>query len=159
MCEAPYAMKLFIDSGYKRLMWDLDGIEESILDWKIHPDANTIRWLLNHISTVLNIYIPRVTRGNLDYKPTGWNDDETPQTLKSLLAEIKHGEIQAKKELDKLTQDKLQEEIDWYIGKASRKDYLVLLVSEVLHHEGQVAALISLKERIDKIKPRVQPPE
>ena len=128
-------------------------------DWKIHPDANTIRWLLQHISTVLNVYIPRVTGENLDYKPTGWKDDKNLVTLKILLAEIRHGKTLVKKELDDLTQDKLNDEIDWYIGKASRKDYLVLLVSEVLHHEGQVAALIGLKERIEGNKPRVQPPE
>ena len=159
MCKFVFALKLFLDIGYNRLVWDLVEADENILDWSIHQDANTTSWLLNHISTVLNVYIPRAITGDLSYKPKGWRDDASPDSMKGLLEEIECGKNQAIEALEKLSPDKLLDEIDWYLGTDTRKDYLVLLVSEVIHHEGQIAALIGLNERIKGNKPRVQPPE
>ncbi len=35
----------------------------------------------------------------------------------------------------------------------------MILVLEILHHEGQIAAIISLKDRIDGNPPKPIPPE
>ena len=49
--------------------------------------------------------------------------------------------------------------LDWYIGEVPRETYLMILSSEILHHEGQIASIIGLKKRLDGEPPRVVPPE
>ena len=159
VCKTVHALKLFLDTGYRRLVWDLEEADEILLDWSIHQDANTIRWLLNHISTILYVYIPRAITGDLNYTTKKWQDYHEKKGLKDYLREIQKGKAQADFMLEGLNHDMLEEELDWYIGVDTRNNYLVLLVSEILHHEGQVAATIGLKERIEGHKARINPPE
>jgi len=51
------------------------------------------------------------------------------------------------KNLDGLTDASLEEEIDFW-GKRKRGQALMMLVSEVHHHEGQVAAILGLEKRM-----------
>jgi uncharacterized damage-inducible protein DinB len=52
------------------------------------------------------------------------------------------------KKFDKLTDESLAEEIDWFYGKQPKEKYLMLAVSEILHHEGQIAAILGVEKRM-----------
>ena len=59
MSEKIGAMRIFTNFGLERLRWDLREVAPELLDWKLCEEANSVRWLLAHISMVLNVYIPR----------------------------------------------------------------------------------------------------
>lgn len=156
------AMKIFTEYGLTRLEWDLQKLDEETLNWGIVPEANTVKWLLRHISMVLNVYLPRAFTNNLNYLPTGWPKDyqeETKHSLAVILEDIETGKNKSLKGFQDLTAESLEEHIDWYIGPEKRETYLMILVSEILHHEGQIAAIIGLKDRIDGNPPKPIPPE
>ena len=39
----------------------------------------------------------------------------------------------------------------WFRGKQSREFYLLLFISEILHHEGQIAAILGIGKRMQII--------
>ena len=161
MSEKIGAMRIFTKFGLDRLRWDLREFAPELLDWKQCEKANSIRWLLAHISMVLNVYIPRAVTGDLGYVPEGWPDDyadDGSHSLEGLVADIKEGEVRALESLGSLSRESLEDTLDWYIGEERREVYLMILASEILHHEGQVAAAIGLKRRMDGLSPKVEPP-
>ncbi len=161
MSEKIGAMRIFTNFGLERLRWDLREVAPELLDWKLCEEANSVRWLLAHISMVLNVYIPRAVTGDLGYVPEGWSDDyadDGSRSLERLVADIEEGEVRALESLNNLPPESLEDILDWYIGKERREVYLMILASEILHHEGQVAAAIGLKRRMDGLSPKVEPP-
>lgn len=156
------AMRIFTEFGLTRLEWDLRNLDDGCLDWRPSPEANSVRWLLTHISMVLNVYLPRALTGDLEYLPDDWPGnyhDDADLSKEKILGDIAFGKESALRGFRELTPKSLEEMIDWYIGDAKRETYLMILASEVLHHEGQVAATIGLKERMEGKPPKVVPPE
>ena len=49
--------------------------------------------------------------------------------------------------LSKLTDKQLDEEIESFVGKRTRENYLLLFASEILHHEGQIPANLGVEKR------------
>ena len=99
--------------------------------------------------------------GDLGYVPEGWPDDyadDGSRSLERLVADIEEGEVRALEGLDSFSPESLEDTLDWYIGKERREVYLMILASEILHHEGQVAAAIGLKRRMDGLSPKVEHP-
>jgi hypothetical protein len=45
-------------------------------------------------------------------------------------------------------EEDLAKEMDWFMGKKTRGFYLMLGVSEIIHHEGQIAAIRGVEKRI-----------
>ncbi len=149
------AMKIFMEFGITRLEWDLNKLDNETLNWKITPEANSVRWLLTHISMILNVYLPRAFTNNLKYLPENWSDnyqDNDILSIEKILADIENGKKVAINGFNKLSGNSLEEQLDWYIGESKRETYLMILVSEILHHEGQIAAILGLKERINDKK-------
>ena len=52
------------------------------------------------------------------------------------------------KTLDGISDEALAKEMEWFMGKQSTANYLMLGVSEILHHEGQIAAILGVEKRI-----------
>ncbi len=156
------AMKTFTEYGLTRLEWDLRKIDQEAMDCKVAPESNTVRWILRHISTVLNVYLPRAFTGNLNYLPEKWPDnyqDNDHRSLETILADIAIGHVTAINGFNGLTEHSLEETLDWYIGEVKREMYLMILSSEILHHEGQIASIIGLRKRISGEPPEIIPPE
>ena len=156
------AMKTFTEFGLTRLGWDLRKLDDETLDWKVTPEANTVKWLLRHISMILNVYLPRGFTGNLNYQPDKWPDnyhDSDQRSLETILEDIEKGKEATISGFDGLSDDSLDDLLDWYIGEEKREFYLMILSSEILHHEGQIAAIIGLRKRIGGEPPEVIPPE
>lgn len=151
MSEKISAMRIFSQFGLDRLGWEVRGVTEDLLDWKYSEGANTIRWLLTHVSEVLNVYFPRALTGDLQYRPEGWPEGyggAEGLTLEGILRDIEEGRRGLMRRFDELVPSALEEELDWYIGVEKRELYLMILTSEILHHEGQIAAIIGLKKRL-----------
>ena len=151
MSEAVRMLKAFTTLGFDRLERATKDLKEEQLDWKCCPEANTIRWVLTHIAEELHVFIPKILAGNKDYKPKGWPEDYTGNTsysLEKIMGDLESGRAKFLKSLDEIDADSLSEEIDWFYGKRPRESYLMLAISEIHHHEGQIAAILGLEKRM-----------
>ena len=156
------AMKIFVEYGLTRLTWDIQELDETILNWRINQKGNSVKWLLTHISMILNVYFPRAFTSNLSYLPENWPPeyhDNDKLTLEAILNDIENGKNEALNGFNQLSEGSLDEILDWYIGEEPRETYLMILSSEILHHEGQIASIIGLKKRLNGEPTRVVPPE
>jgi len=149
--EKAEAIKAFAQLGFDRLERAIKDLKEEQLDWKSCTEANTIRWILTHLSSELHVFVPKILKADKDYTPEGWPDDYTGNTsysLEKILGDINDGKAKMMKKLDKLTAESLAEEVDWFYGKQPKERYLMLAVSEILHHEGQIAAILGVEKRM-----------
>lgn len=137
--------------SFDRLERAIKDLKEEQLDWKSCPEANTVRWLLTHLSCEFHVYIPQILMGNKEYTPEGWPEDYTGNTsysLEKILGDLEEGKKKLMKSLDEISAEALTEEVDWFYGKQSKQHYLMLLISEILHHEGQIAAILGVEKRL-----------
>lgn len=151
MSEKIETIKAFVMIGFDRLERATKDLKEEQLDWKYCPQANTIRWILTHISSELHVFIPKILTGNKEYVPEGWPEDYTGNTgfsLEKILGDLQEGKDMLMKSLDELTAESLAQEIDWFYGVRPRENYLMFAISEILHHEGQIAAILGVEKRM-----------
>jgi hypothetical protein len=64
------------------------------------------------------------------------------------LTDLKEGKDHLRSELAKVKDEDLAKEMEWFMGKKPRGFYLMLGVSEIIHHEGQIAAIRGVEKRI-----------
>ena len=86
-----------------------------------------------------------------EYKPEGWPDDyvgNESYSFEKIRGDLEKGKAKLMKKLDNLTEEVLAEEIDWFRGKQPKQAYLMLAISEILHHEGQIAAILGVEKRM-----------
>jgi hypothetical protein len=103
------------------------------------------------MSSELHVFIPKILTGDKEYTPKGWPEDyvgNTSYSLKKILGDIEDGKSKLMKSLDGLKPEALSEEMDWFYGKAPKENYLLLAISEILHHEGQIAAILGVEKRM-----------
>jgi len=151
MTEKVEAIKAFTQIGFDRLGRVTKDLKSEQLDWKYCKEANTIRWILTHISQELHVYIPRVISGDKEYMPQGWPEDyvgNKSYSLEKIMGDLEKGKAGLMEGLDTLTDASLAEEIDFFGGKRKREYAVMLLISEILHHEGQIAAILGVKKRM-----------
>ncbi|MHA2428992.1 MAG: DinB family protein [Candidatus Hermodarchaeia archaeon] len=151
MSDRIETIKSFIELGFKRLGMVTENLKEEQLDWKYCPQANNVRWLLTHLSNELHVYIPKILKGDKDYYPEGWPEDYTGNTgysLEKIRGDLEEGKKKLLKSLEETADEALDEEMDWFWGKLPKLSYLNLMVSEILHHEGQIAAILGVEKRI-----------
>lgn len=144
-------MRSFTEIGFDRLDRALHDIDEEQLDWKSCPEANTIRWILTHLSQELHVYVPRILTGNKDFFPNDWPEDYVGNenySMQKIMKDLNEGREQLFQKFSSLTEEDLSEEINYWMGKKKKAFYLMMLISEILHHEGQIAAIRGLEKRI-----------
>jgi hypothetical protein len=135
-------------------------LTEELLDWKSCPEANTVRNILGHLLLEWYVVLPKILSGE-----TVLPDEEESVLRERLLVrgfvgveeksleEIKIDLTEGKKyvfsELGKIPDEDLAKELEWYRGKQTVSHYLMnIFVKEILHHEGQIAAILGVKKRI-----------
>ncbi len=144
-------MKAFAQVGFDRLDRATKDLTEEQLDWKSCPEANTIRWNLTHLASEMFVFVPKIIKGDKEYKPEGWPEDyvgNESYSLEKIMGDIEKGKAKFMKKLDNLTEEVLAEEMDWFYGKKPKQAYLTLAISEILHHEGQIAAILGVEKRM-----------
>ena len=146
-------IKGFAQIGFDRLGSATKNLKIEQLDWKSCTQANTIRWILTHLSEELNVYMPKLL--SEEAPPKGWPKDyvgNTTYKLDKITADIEKGKRRLYTGLNKLTNEKLEEAVDAWEGKKPREYYIMLMVSEIIHHEGQIAAILGVEKRIKGFK-------
>ncbi len=69
-------------------------------------------------------------------------------SLEKIRGDIEKGKVKLLNNLDTLREDVLAEEMDWFYGKSTKQAYIMLMISEILHHEGQIAAILGVETRM-----------
>ena len=97
------------------------------------------------------VFVPKIIKVDKEYKPEGWPDDyvgNESYSLEKIMGDIENGKVKFLKKLGNLTEEVLAEEMDWFYGKIQKRAYLMLAISEILYHEGQIAAILGVEKRM-----------
>jgi len=142
LSEKTKSLKAFATLAFGRLDNAMKDLKESEIDWKPVGEANNIKWILTHLSQQWNVGFQRTFKGDNNYKPAGWPDDYVGNktvTLAKLLADMAKGRAAVFEGLDKLSAADLSVEVQSPSGPVKRYDRLMRQISEIIHHEGQIA--------------------
>ncbi len=151
MDEKIETIRAFTQLGLDLLDRRTADLEEAQLDWKSCAEANTIRWILTHLSYEMHVFFPKVVKGEKDYKPEGWPGDyvgNAGYSLEKIKGDLETGKAKLMKMLGNLTPEDLAEQMDWFSGVKPKEAYLMLGVSEIFRHEGQIAAILGVEKRM-----------
>lgn len=144
----------FAELGLFRLDRALKDLTEDQLDWQSCSEANTIRNILTHLVYEWNGFIPRIVAGDKDAKvkgvPEGYVGNKD-LSLKDIMRDIAEGKRFLLEQLCKVKDEDLLKEMDWFMGQKPLGFYLMLGVSEIIHHEGQIAAIRGVEKRLKGI--------
>jgi len=143
MSERVGIIKAFAELAFSRYERATEDLKETVIGWRPLEEANNIRWILTHLSRQWNVSIPRVLEGNQEYTPEGWpeNYGEIDHPLEKLLSDLEKGKSTVLSGIDKLSPADLDEEVPSRRGPTKRQSRLLISISEILHHEGQIAYL------------------
>ena len=148
------SIKIETIRAFARLALDrFDRATESVrgedLDWRACEGANTIRWIMTHAAQLGNVYIWKTLANDWGYWPEGWPRDYVDNqgySLEKIKADIKKSREQFMAALEGVTEEKLAEEIDF--GGPKPREYAVMfIISEVVHHGGQLAHAVGTIKR------------
>jgi hypothetical protein len=142
MSEKVESLKVFANLAFGRFDNTMKDLKESDIDWKPVEEANNIRWILTHLSQQWNVGFQRTFRGDNNYKPAGWPDDYVGSktiTYAKLMADLAKGRAAVLEGLGKLSAADLAVEVQSLSGMVKRHDRLMRQLSEIAHHEGQIA--------------------
>jgi len=142
MSEKVEDLKSVAAQAFGRFDATMKDLKESEVDWRPVEEANNIRWILSHLSQQWNVGLQRTLRGDNNYKPAGWPDDYVGSktvTYAQLLADLEKGKTGVIEGIAKLKPTDLTVEVQSPAGPLKRFDRLLRLLSEVTHHEGQIA--------------------
>ena len=140
-------IKHFASMSLNRLDGATKNITEEQLDWKSCSEANTIRNILGHLIGEWYGFIPKIASGSKDTEVAGYAGAEG-KNVDEIKADYEAGKANLMKTLDGIKDEDLAKEMDWFMGKQSMANYLMLGVSEILHHEGQISAVLGVEKRI-----------
>ena len=142
LSEKVESIKAIAMQAFSRFDATMKDLKESEIDWKPVEESNNIRWILMHLSQQWNVGFPRTFKGDNNYKPEGWPDDYVGGksiAYAQLISDLSKGRAAVIEGLDKLKAADLTVEVQSYSGMVKRYDRLVRQISEIIHHEGQIA--------------------
>jgi hypothetical protein len=142
LSEKVESLKAYAALAFSRFDNTMKDLKESEIDWKPVEEANNIKWILTHLSQQWNVGFQRTFKGDNSYKPSGWPDDYVGNksfTLTKLLADMAKGRAAVLDGLGKLSASDLATEVQSPSGPVKRYDRLMRQISEIVHHEGQIA--------------------
>jgi len=133
----------------------VENLGEKEYTYKLTPESNNIQWILNHLSRIVNVSIPRIVKGDPNWTPKGWPADYKDQAygLEKLMKDIKAGRKAAVEGLAKLKDEQLEEEIPLWGGKQKRKTGVFAYIGELYHHRGQAAYIRGTVKRLKEKDP------
>lgn len=140
-------IKEFAELGFSRLDGALKDLPEEQLDWKSCTEANTIRNIVTHLIGEWYGFIPKIIAANKDAETKGY-EAKPYMSVKDLMKDYEKGKEHLMAKLGKVQDADLAKEMDWFMGKKPMGFYLMLGVSEIVHHEGQIAAIRGVNKRL-----------
>lgn len=142
MSERIEALKSFANAAFARYDASMKDLKEAEVEWRPDEEANNIRWILTHLSNQWNVGFQRTFRGDNGFKPTGWPDDYVGSkviTYAKLMDDLTRGKAGLLEGLKNLKPEDLAVEVQSPSGLVKRYDRLIRQISEIIHHEGQIA--------------------
>ncbi len=140
-------MKKFTIVSLNRLNNATKDLTDVQLDCKSCTEANTLRNIRGHLRGDWYGFIPKILAGDKDLKVEGYSGTDG-KSLEQITNDLAEGQKHLLSELDKVKEDDLAKEMEWFRGKQSVADYLMIGIAEILHHEGQIAAIRGVEKRI-----------
>lgn len=140
-------IKQFAGLSLNRLDNAMKNVTEEQLDWMSCSEANTIRSIMGHLIGEWYGFVPKIVAGDKDAEVPGYAGAEG-KSLDEIKADYEAGKAELMKILDGVKEEDLGKEMEWFMGKLPMGQYLMLGVSEILHHEGQIAAILGVEKRI-----------
>lgn len=149
----------FTEEAIRHLDMAMEDLTEEQLDWKSCPEANTIRNILDHLFVEWYGGLPKVLSGDAVLPDEdisvireriiarGYTGVEG-KSLEQIKIDLSEGKKYLVTEIDKLNDEDLAKEIEWFRGKQPMSNYLMIFIAEILHHEGQIAAIRGVEKRI-----------
>ncbi|MDH5460706.1 MAG: DinB family protein [Candidatus Bathyarchaeota archaeon] len=137
-------IKKFAEMAFERFEEAAKDLSEREIDWRPLEETNSVRWILTHLSQQWNVGIPRILKGDPDYKPKDWPEDYVDNksySFKKIMGEIEKGKHSVIRGLEDLTPADLEAEIPLWGGTRKRQYGLLIYLSEIFHHVGQIAYL------------------
>ena len=132
------------EMAFGRLERATKELTEKEIDWRPLEEANSIRWILTHLSQICNVGFPRIFKGDPKYKPADWPDDyvgNTSYSLEKVMSDLEKGKNTLMSGLKKLTPADLETKIPLWGGTRKRHFALMTYLFEIIHHAGQIAYL------------------
>lgn len=146
-------LKSFAEYAFDSLERTCQDLTEKETEWKPSEESNNIRWILNHISRITNVALPRIMTGDQEYAPEGWPKDYKEQTYSTekLMNDLKAGRTAVIEGLSSLKSEDLAVEIPLWGGTRQRQFALNAYLGEIVNHKGQIAMLRgNVKRRREK---------
>jgi hypothetical protein len=143
------AIRAFALLALERLDHTVAGISEEDLDWRMCDGANSVRWMLTHTAQLGNIYIWKTLADDWGWWPDGWPRDyiDNPSySLEKIMGDLAKGREGFMEALDGVTEEKFSEVIDFW-GPRTREYAAMFIISEVIHHDGQLAHAVGTIRR------------
>ena len=137
-------IKKFAEMAFERFEEATKDLSEKEIDWRPLEETNSMRWILTHLSQQWNVGIPRILKGDPEYKPKDWPEDYVDNrsyAFKRIKVEIEKGKNRVMRGLQELTPAALEAEIPLWGGTRKRQYGLLIYLSEIFHHVGQIAYL------------------
>jgi len=155
MSEKVALIKRFVEIAFERFDLAIKDLAEKEIDWRPLKETNSIRWILTHLSQQWNMGIHKILKGDPEYKPKDWSEDyidNRSYSLGKIMSDLERGRKSFISGLEELTLEELEAEIPLWKGKRKRQYGLLLYVSEIFHHVGQIAYIrgaIKRREQTD----------
>ena len=140
-------IKEFTMVGFNRLNNATKNLTEEQLDWMSCSEANTVRNILGHLIGEWYGFVPKILAGDKDLEVEGYAGTEN-KSLEEIKKDLAEGQKHLIAQLAKVKEEDLAKEMEWFMGKQSVGGYLMIAVSEIVHHEGQIAAILGVEKRI-----------
>jgi uncharacterized damage-inducible protein DinB len=140
----------FAEYIFREITYTNDEITPEILDWRPVEESNSIHWILTHQTRIASLLIPQVITGANN--PAGWDDNyqEQPHSLEELRNDLREARENVLSLLDGLEEEDLNREIMVWGSMRPLKEAVFALLSELMHHNGQIAMLRGIKRRINQ---------
>jgi uncharacterized damage-inducible protein DinB len=133
----------------------LEGTDDKEYTHRLTEASNDIQSILNHISRITNLNIPRIISGDFSYAPEDWPDDyvEHRYGLEKLMGDIQKGEEKILGGVARLSDEQLEEVLPMMSGPYPRKVGLYAYLGELFHHRGQIAFIRGTVKRLREHDP------
>jgi hypothetical protein len=142
MSEKVEMIKAFAKLAFERFDWAMKDLPKKEIDWRPMEETNSIKWILTHLSQQWNVGIDRILKGDPEYKPKDWPEDyvgNKSYSFKKIMGDIEKGKNNVMSALEELNQAELEVEIPLWGGTKKRQFGLLIYLSEIFHHAGQIA--------------------
>ena len=135
---------------FERVTQTANEITPDIMDWKPVNEANSIYWILVHMTRIAYLLIPQLLTGT--YNPEGWDDDYEQQkhSLTELKEDLGKARVRVLSLLGELDEAQLYEKIMIWGSMRPLKEPIFVLLGELLHHNGQIAMLRGINKRVNQ---------